>query len=468
MKLLVFGTGEYYERFKKWIAGGEVVALLDNSPAKQHRVIDGVEVLSPREGVGRQYEAVVIMSFYIKSMKKQLMELGVSEKKIYHFYDLRKLIRLEDNRQQIQYYGTTEQELLKNAEKTVGLLSTDLALGGTAIALFNMAKVLKKLGYQVVFASMIDGPLRKRIEELDIPVVVDANLQLATMRETTWLAGFKLILCNAINYYIFLTERDLSIPTIWWLHDSAFFYDGVDKEILRKIQEENLKILSVGSVPEKALHQVLPEIPIEQLLYGVDDTAGRAVKKPPHEKICFVTIGFIEERKGQDILLRAVSLLEPEIRNQAVFYLIGQDTSLLAARIKEDVEQIPEIRLTGPVGREGIDQMLRKADVMICPSREDPMPTVAVEAMSYGVSCVVSNVTGTASYIYEKENGLIFDCENAEMLAQKIRWCIENRDRLEQMGENARQIYERYFSMEVFEKNVVEICGKEINYETRC
>lgn len=36
------------------------------------------------------------------------------------------------------------------------------------------------------------------------------------------------------------------------------------------------------------------------------------------------------------------------------------------------------------------------------------------------------------------------------------------------MGENARQIYERYFSMEVFEKNVVEICGKEINYETRC
>lgn len=467
MKLLVFGTGEYYERFKKWIAGGEVVALLDNSPAKQHIVIDGVEVLSPREGVEREYEAVVIMSFYIKSMKKQLMELGVSEKKIYHFYDLRKLIRLEDNRQQIQYYGITEQELLKNAGKTVGLLSTDLALGGTAIALFHMAKVLKKLGHQVVFASMMDGPLRKRIEELDIPVVVDANLQLATMRETAWLAGFKLILCNAINYYIFLTERNLNIPTIWWLHDSAFFYDGVDKAILRKIPEENLKILSVGPVPEKAFHQIRPEMPIEQLLYGVDDTACGAVKKTPHEKVCFVTIGFIEERKGQDILLQAVSFLEPEIRNQAVFYLIGQDTSLLAEQVRKDAEQIPEIRLTGMVGREEIDRILRGADVMICPSREDPMPTVAAEAMSYGVPCVVSNVTGTASYI-ERENGLIFECGNAKMLARKIGWCIENRDRLERMGENARQIYARYFSMEVFEKNVVEICGKEINHETGC
>lgn len=457
MKLLVFGTGEYYERFKKWIAKEEIVALLDNSPTKQNTIIDNVEVLSPQEGITRDYDAVIIMSFYIKAMKKQLMELGVSETRIYHFYDLRKLIRLEENQQQIQYYGITEQELLKNAGKTIGLLSTDLALGGTAIALFHMAKVLKKLGYSVVFASMMDGPLRRKIEELNIPVVVDANLQLATMRETAWLAEFKLIICNAINYYIFLSERNQRIPMIWWLHDSAFFYDGVDREVIRKISVENLKVLSVGPVPRNAFHQIYSEMPVGQLLYGVDDMAGGAVKKTSHEKVCFVTIGFIEERKGQDILLQAISLLQKEIREQAVFYLIGQNTSLLAEKIREEVKYMSEIILTGPVGREEIDKMLRDADVMVCPSREDPMPTVAAEAMSYGVPCIVSNVTGTAEYIKEKENGLIFECEDAEMLARKITWCIENRGRLEQMSISVRQVYERCFSMSVFEKTVERI-----------
>lgn len=457
MKLLVFGTGEYYERFKKWIANEEIVALLDNSPTKQNTIIENVEVLSPQEGITRDYDAVIIMSFYIKAMKKQLMELGVSETRIYHFYDLRKLIRLEENQQQIRYYGITEQELLIDAGETIALLSTDLALGGTAIALFHMAKVLKTLGYSVVFASMMDGPLRRKIEELNIPVVVDANLQLATMRETAWLAEFKLIICNAINYYIFLSERNRRIPMIWWLHDSAFFYDGVDREVIRKISVENLKVLSVGPVPRNAFHQIYSEMPVGQLLYGVDDMAGGAVKKTSHEKVCFVTIGFIEERKGQDILLQAISLLQKEIREQAVFYLIGQNTSLLAEKIREEVKHISEIILTGPVGREEIDKMLRDADVMVCPSREDPMPTVAAEAMSYGVPCIVSNVTGTAEYIKEKENGLIFESEDAEMLAHEITWCIENRGNLEQMGISARQVYERHFSMSVFEKAVERI-----------
>lgn len=94
---------------------------------------------------------------------------------------------------------------------------------------------------------------------------------------------------------------------------------------------------------------------------------------------------------------------------------------------------------------------------MVCPSREDPMPTVAAEAMSYGVPCIVLNVTGTAEYIKEKENGLIFESEDAEMLAHKITWCIENRGRLEQMGISARQVYEQYFAMSVFEKAVERI-----------
>ena len=68
-------------------------------------------------------------------------------------------------------------------QKKIVLLSQDMTLGGPAIALFHAAEILKQQGYQVVFGSMLDGPLKEMLLEADIPVVVDVNLQIETMRE---------------------------------------------------------------------------------------------------------------------------------------------------------------------------------------------------------------------------------------------------------------------------------------------
>jgi len=66
MKLLLFGTGDYYNRYKKWFVHQEIVALLDNSKQKQYTWIDEIRVLPPEEGVKLSYDAVVILSFYAK------------------------------------------------------------------------------------------------------------------------------------------------------------------------------------------------------------------------------------------------------------------------------------------------------------------------------------------------------------------------------------------------------------------
>ena len=92
MRFLLFGTGDYYNRFKKWFAQHEVLALLDNSVQKQYTEIDGLSVLPPKEGIDLPYDSIVILSFYVESMKKQLLSLGVEEDRIYHFYDLRELL----------------------------------------------------------------------------------------------------------------------------------------------------------------------------------------------------------------------------------------------------------------------------------------------------------------------------------------------------------------------------------------
>ncbi len=460
MKYLIFGTGEYYSRYKKWFAKEETAALLDNAPDKQNTCLDGIKILSPEEGVKLAYDAVVILSFYVKAMKQQLMELGVPEGRIYHFYDLHKLIcRTERGlagayKKPVQYFGGAER--VEKADCTL-LLSSDLTLGGPAIALYHMAVTLRGMGEQAVFASMLDGPLRETLLAEGIPVIVDVNLQIETMREAQWTAGFSRIVCNTIGFHVFLSERDVEVPVLWWLHDSAFFYDGADPALLAGIRRENLRFCGVGPVSREAMLRFLPDAAIENLVYGVADEAEGDRKQRDHEKVCFVTIGYIEARKGQDILVEAVRDLPAGIREQAVFYLVGQNTSRMAQEIRETIAEIPEIVMSGTMDRSGIHEILNRADMMICPSREDPMPTVAAEAMMHRTACIVSDATGTASCIEPGRDGLVFHSGDVQELSEKIRWCVEHRGRLADMGERARGVYEKQFSMTVFERRVREL-----------
>lgn len=459
MKFLLFGTGDYYNRYKKWFEHQEVMALLDNSLQKQHTYIDGIEVLSPKEGISLPFDAIVILSFYVKQMRQQLLSLGVDKDKIYHFYDLHQLILKNKRIRPLHYYLDAREriEQMKMTESKILLLSNDLALGGPSIALFHAAIILKKYGYSVVYASMLEGPLKNKLIENDIPVVVDENLQIATMKEIEWVNTFSLIICNTLNFYVFLSERNMEIPVIWWLHDARFFYDGVNREIMGKICLHNLKAVSVGPVPIKAIKEFIPTMECDELLYGVADLKKEDRVQKTDEITRFITIGFLEERKGQDILLKAIHKLPDRIKSLSEFFLVGHNKTLLGEKICRESDENDKIMITGSVDREKIHELLRLADVLICPSRQDPMPTVVVEAMMHGVPCIVSDATGTMVYIHDGEDGLVFPCENECDLAEKIQWCVNNRDKLQRMGEKARKLYEKYFSMSVFEKRLLEI-----------
>ena len=467
MKVLLFGTGDYYERYKCWFLKEDILALIDNSTVKQNTVIDGIKVLAPECGVKLPFDAIVILSFYVREMRLQLLKLGVKKEQVYHFYELFKLINKEKMCRPVKYFEKNQKfvEPLA-ARKKVLLLSHDLTLGGPAIALFYAGNVLVKRGYEVTYASMLDGPLRETLVSSGMKVVVDENLMVNTMKETRWIEGSSLIVCNTINFHVFLSERSKGIPVIWWLHDSSFFYDGIDKRVFEIIDWRNLKVCSVGKVPKNAIQKFVPSILPDNLLYGVEDIDSELPEKNNAEKgLMFVTIGYIEKRKGQDILLQAIRQLPEDVRENVRFCLVGQDSSVMAQRIKEEIKYMPDIFLTGIVGRDDICEILNRADVLICPSREDPMPTVAAEAMMHSVPCIVSDVTGTADYINNGVDGLIFHNEDSKELAEKIKWCIKNQEKLRDIGVGSRKIYDRFFSMRVFEKNFLNVVDSNISEE---
>ena len=464
MRFLLFGTGDYYNRYKKWFKCNDIVALLDNAEQKQYTVIDGYKVLPPEEGIKLQYDAVVILSFYVKQMKQQLISLGVNEEKIYHFYDLNQLFAGKEADLPIQYYLNAE-KIVKSKRQTelkILLMSTDLTFGGPSLALFHAAVILKKQGYIVTYASMWDGVLKEKLIEQGISVIVDENLPVLTMKQTAWVSAFSLIICNTLNFHVFLSERNTAIPVIWWLHDARFFYDGVDRDIIGRISLKNVQAVAVGPVPRKAVNEFLPNLKCGELLYGVRDIETKHVKKKNGNVMRFITIGFLEDIKGHDILLNAVRILPDRIRQNCEFYIVGHNKTLFGEKMKDESKEVHEIIFTGSVERDKIHELLSTSDVLICPSRQDAMPTVVAEAMMHSVPCIISDVIGTAAYINHGKNGLIFPSENAKELADKIEWSVYHKDEMLQMGIGARYIYEKVFSMDVFERKLLEIINRDM------
>lgn len=48
-KILVFGTGNEYKNYKKWLQTAEIAALIDNDEKKQGTVVDNLPVIAPKD-----------------------------------------------------------------------------------------------------------------------------------------------------------------------------------------------------------------------------------------------------------------------------------------------------------------------------------------------------------------------------------------------------------------------------------
>ena len=310
MKYILFGTGDYYNRYKKWF---DVVALIDNSKKKQNTVIDGHIVISPEEVLNIEYDIIVILSFYVKQMKQQLLDLGIMENKIYHFFQLHDLFKDDYKKKDKMVYKIDNYDEMGN--KKALLISHDLSLGGPALALMNAAIAIKNMGFDVTYTSMIDGPLAQNIVEQGIRVVVDENLQIQTLSESDWNEGFDLIICNTISMYVLLSERNMGIPTIWWLHDSRQYYDGVDRERICGINRKNLAVVAVSAIPKNAIQEFIYDLNVGNLVYATPEVSGNIIKRLDKKSLSFITIGFIEPHKGQDLLVGAIKNIPNDIRN---------------------------------------------------------------------------------------------------------------------------------------------------------
>lgn len=442
MRIIIFGTGKIYERYKNELSKLPIVAFLDNDPNKYGTTLDGVIIEAPSKISQYNYDYIFIMSVHYKEMRDQLLELGVSNSCIIDFENKGFL----EDIYEIKYYLKKRRQ---NHRKNILLCSHDLYLTGAPLVLYYAALLLKDY-YNISVFSKFDGPLKYDFLKLNISVVICNDISSENLVVYNYFDEFDLLLANTLVFSANINDMAaLGKPVLWWLHEDKNVYESLDISVMNYKLKENIYPYSVSSPVDSAFYQYY-DTEIKRMRYGIPH---ENIKFRSREKgaLIFAIIGSVGKRKAQDTFVEAIKMLSLNNMN-AEFWIIGE----IDESNKNRYENVNAVRVFGSLSHEQVMELYSYIDIIVCPSLYDPLPVVLAEGMMLRKVCIMSDATGTAEIVKPYKNGLICKSGDVKDLADKMQWVINNTDKLFDIGEEAYNLYQKNFSMDEFRKNLME------------
>ncbi len=166
------------------------------------------------------------------------------------------------------------------------------------------------------------------------------------------------------------------------------------------------------------------------------------------------------EEKGQDILIAAVALLKDRYPAIRCFFAgaAGEGNQAVLGKLKEQAKRLCVEKSVVFLGNvENVAGFLHTLDLFVLPSRSEGFGLALVEAMASGVPCIASNLNGPAEIIGDETYGFLFPCEDAEALAQKISFAIENYGECLDKAEKAAAYVRQAYGMDDMCKKLMQI-----------
>ena len=358
-------------------------------------------------------------------------------------------------------FNITFPDAIKNTDgkgKDVLFITHELSRTGAPIVLKEAVRITLDKGDFAIVLSYKDGPLKNEFLKMGVPVMIDeAPVKKHWMFER-FARNFDKVIVNTIAAYHAVELLQNSLPNVyWWLHDGKYAMKSY-KRLLPSSLSSNIKVLFAGRYVQQVMHDAGFDYAGEILQFGIQKEHLNCDKRT-YSSNClrFTFSGSYEERKGIDVLIKAIEMLPSDINRRCEFVLMGQPMYEDVFKMAEDfARQKANVVVSHSVTHEKAIEVYRDSYAIIVPSRDEPTSAVAVEAMMLGRPVICSDNTGISYFITQYENGLVFPSENSERLSELICWAVENEDNMNNIGRRGNQIWEEYFTIERFYHNFLE------------
>lgn len=156
------------------------------------------------------------------------------------------------------------------------------------------------------------------------------------------------------------------------------------------------------------------------------------------------------KEKGVLVLIEAAEKLRKDYSDKIDFWLCGglsnnpngiKESEL---RAKCDGSYIQWLGF-----RTDVKELLQKACIVAFPSYyREGVPKSLIEAAAIGRPIITTNSIGCKDTVEDGFNGFLIPIKNSDVLADKLKILIDNKDLRLKMGKNSRKIAERDFSLE--------------------
>jgi glycosyltransferase involved in cell wall biosynthesis len=179
------------------------------------------------------------------------------------------------------------------------------------------------------------------------------------------------------------------------------------------------------------------------------------LEAPKSDEKYILLMGYPWYLKGVDILIKAFNLISPDFEEYRL-KIVGWNPE--GKTYYENLKSgNSSIELLDPVYYDGVINYMTNCSLYVLASRTDSSPRVLREAMASQKPIIASNIDGVPELIKDGYNGLLFEKENVQDLAQKIRLVLSNKGLSERLARNGCDYVQQFLSEECYIERYVAL-----------
>ncbi|MBT4482199.1 MAG: glycosyltransferase family 4 protein [Candidatus Latescibacteria bacterium] len=274
----------------------------------------------------------------------------------------------------------------------------------------------------------------------------------------------------------FMFQKLFGIPCFLWVYGGettkAYRRSLLEEKIIGTLLRECTFLVTISPVvTEEFLEYGIPEERIIEIIPAVDAETFTPGPRPANlveklgleDKQVLLTVSRLTERKGHDLVLKALDILRNHDKLHYVIVGIGEDRERLEGIITKSGLS-GRVTFTGRIDDSELPDYYRLCDIYVMPNREVLGSTDSIEG--FGISFIEANACekpviagrsgGTSAAVEDGVSGYRVDPENPEELAEKIRHLLDNPDKSADMGRRSRERVLNEFSWEDSARKLAE------------
>jgi glycosyltransferase involved in cell wall biosynthesis len=169
----------------------------------------------------------------------------------------------------------------------------------------------------------------------------------------------------------------------------------------------------------------------EPIVRGIYDT--------PEKMLLILALGRLHKNKGYDTLIRAVAELP-----HAYLWIAGEGP--LRIELEELAVRVgvrPRVRFLG--WHQNPSPLFAAADMLVCPSRHEPLGNVVIEGWAHGVPVIATKSAGPGALIRHNHSGLLVPVDEPRALVESIKRLAMDPGLISKIIHGGRKRYEKDF-----------------------